>query len=174
MPNRYLTRKNIILEIIILLFVVIVSILIYQLIFGIDISYSNDYDMKLFETKRTLLILDISGRFFFPIYFIISISRLLYSKFLNTLFAFEMTISSVFLTTVLLYFYIYASTDTNVFTTEGWTIYPSLESPSLLNPKALIVVPYHKQTLEIIIPTIVILTIILDCLIIIKKKRNRA
>jgi hypothetical protein len=125
-------KRTILTELVIIILIAGISTGLFHLIYGIDLSYDNYFDMLLFEVRRMMVIFGIVGHFFLPIYLAFNIGRLVYHKFLKLYITVEIIISSIVLMAVLFYYYLFLGLDGLVMAEEGWTIYPPLSVlPSL-------------------------------------------
>ena len=154
-------KKTILTEICIVILTIGISVGLYQIFYGIDLSFGNYFDMMTFELRRDSLTFGITSQFFLPIYISINIIRLIYYKFLKLYITIEITLSALALMTVFFLHYLTLGSEGIAPAKEGWIIHPPLSSLPQLNELDIQRLENERNLQLIKISVILILTLIL-------------
>lgn len=167
-------KKIILTEILIFILTAGLSVGLYQIFYGIDLSCNNYFDMLLFETRRLYLIYEIVTLFFTPIYLILNLIRLVYFKFQKIYIFVEVVISTLGLITFFFLHYLTLCSDGLSPAENGWTIYPPLVSIPKLNELDLLKLQEAKNNQLLIIAGGLIFLFILTIFTVRQNKKHRA
>lgn len=158
-------------EIVLILLIAGISIGLYYLFYGIDLSYDTYFDMVLFEIRRLFLVIEIVSNFFIPIYAVVAIGRLIYTKFQKLYVLMEVIISSFLWMATFFLTYLELGSDSLVPAKEGWTIYPPLSNVPVLNKMDLDRLDSERNHQLLMMFAIFIVTLILSIITIKQRKK---
>ncbi len=167
-------KKIILTEIAIFIVTAGLSVLLYQIFYGIDLGCKNYFDMLLFQIRRFYLIYEIIKLFFIPIYLSFNLIRLVYFKFQKIYIFIEVVISTLGLITFFFLHYLTLCSDGLSSAKDGWTIYPPLVSIPKLNELELLKLQEAKNDQLLIICGFFIFIIILTLFTVRQNKKHRA
>lgn len=166
-------KKAVLTETCLIILILGISIGLYQIFYGIDLSCNNYFDMMTFELRRAYVIYGIISIFFLPIYISINVIRLIYFKFLKLYITVEIIISALMWMIVFFLHYQMLGSDGVVPAKEGWTIYPPLSSlPQQLRELDLLKLERERNLQLIIIAIIFVSTLTLTMVTVRCRKKH--
>lgn len=167
-------KKIILTEILIFLVIAGISVGLYQLFFGIDLSVNNYFDLMIYDIKRMYIIYGIVICLFLPIYLVLNFFRLIYFRFQKIYVLIEIIISSLGLMSYYAMNYLMLSSGGLSPAEEGWTIYPPLSGIPQLNEVDTLRLENDKNNTLFIIAVTFISLIALTILTIKLRKKYRS
>lgn len=166
-------KKTILTELTLIVLTAGISVGLYHLIYHINLTSNNYFDMLTVEMRRASLITDIASMFFLPIYMAINLIRLIYFKFLKLYITLEMIVGAlVWVTILLLHYYLLGSAVMEP-AKQGWTVYPPLSGlPTQMADTEPLRLEQEKNVLLLQIAIILTITLFLTVVTVKKRKKH--